>query len=328
MMRMDKKRVIPAVLLVALLAAGAGGYWHMTTPAAPVLSGNVDIRSVNVSFRVPGRLAQLTVDEGASVKTGMVLGQLDPAPLRHAVGEAEAALAALQARRSLYRHGYRREDIEQARATVASREAALVNASAVFARQSELAGSGASSQRLYDEARSARDQARAQLEAAQAQYQAMRQGFRVEEVAEVEANTRRAEAQLASVRLQLADTVLKAPSDGVVLTRAVEPGTLLAAGSTVFTVAVTRPVWVRAYVAEPELGRFATGTRVKVVRDGRAVPYDGVVGFVSPTAEFTPKNVETTDLRTTQVYRLRIVVTHPDDGLRQGMPVTVRLAGD
>jgi HlyD family secretion protein len=126
--------------------------------------------------------------------------------------------------------------------------------------------------------------------------------------------------------LQLADTVLTAPSAGIILTRAVEPGTMLSAGSTVLTLSLTDPVWVRAYVDEPDLGKVAPGTKVSVYTDARKEPYPGTVGFVSPTSEFTPKNVETTDLRTALVYRLRIVIDRPDSQLRQGMPVTVRIA--
>uniref|UniRef100_UPI0018EBD807 HlyD family efflux transporter periplasmic adaptor subunit n=1 Tax=Aquitalea sp. ASV11 TaxID=2795103 RepID=UPI0018EBD807 len=192
--------------------------------------------------------------------------------------------------------------------------------------QQELAGSGAAAVKALDAARSARQQAQAQYQAAQQQYQALSKGYRPQEVAEVDANVKRAEAQLASARLQLADTVLSAPSDGIILTRVLEPGSMLAAGSSVLTLSLRQPVWVRAYVAEPQLGQAQPGRKVWIYRDGRSQPYAAVVGFVSPTAEFTPKNVETADLRTAQVYRLRLIVSQPDAALRQGMPVTVKLA--
>ncbi|MDL0547133.1 efflux RND transporter periplasmic adaptor subunit, partial [Yersinia pestis] len=116
-----------------------------------------------------------------------------------------------------------------------------------------------------------------------------------------------------------------APSAGTVLTRAVEPGTILSASNTVFTVSLTDPVWVRAYVSERHLGQAIPGSEVEVFTDGRPdKPYHGKIGFVSPTAEFTPKTVETPDLRTDLVYRLRIIITDADESLRQGMPVTVR----
>jgi len=320
------KRVLFGIALL-LLAGGTYLWWQQQQAAAElVLSGNVDIREVNLSFRVGGRLQQLQVDEGAQIKAGQVLGRLDDAPQRNAVADAAAALAALQARQSLMHQGYRAEDVAQARAALDARQAVLTDARAAWQRQQELAGSGAAAVKALDAARSAHDQAQAQYQAAQQQYQALSKGYRPQEVAEVDANVQRAQAQLAAARLQLADTVLTAPANGIILTRAVEPGSMLAAGSTVLTLSLSQPVWVRAYVAEPQLGQAQPGRKVWIYRDGRSQPYAAVVGFVSPTAEFTPKNVETTDLRTAQVYRLRLIVSQPDAALRQGMPVTVKLA--
>ncbi|MET3120668.1 HlyD family secretion protein [Oxalobacteraceae bacterium GrIS 2.11] len=324
---MNKKILIAALIIIGILAAAVYWYQQKHHDGELTMSGNVDIRQVNLSFRVAGRLKNLHVDEGAQVKAGDVLGELDDQPYQIALSDARANRAALQAHRALYKKGYRKEDIKQAKATLTARLAAQLNASQLLQRQQKLTGSGAASQRLLDEAQSNFDQASAQVDAARLQYQELSNGYRKEEVAEVEANNDRAEAQLNNAQLQLSDTVLKAPSNGVILTRAVEPGSMLTAGSPVFTLSLTEPVWVRAYVAEPDLGKVAPGTRVKVMTDSRAEPYSGVVGFVSPTSEFTPKNVETSDLRTAMVYRLRIVIDQPDQQLRQGMPVTVKLVG-
>lgn len=323
-----KRQALIIGLLIAALLAGGGYAWRQRQLSQErlSLSGNVDIREVSLSFRVAGRLSSLNVDEGASVRAGTVLGELDAAPYRNALRDAEAALAAAQARQALYRSGPRREDIEQAQANLDARRAAQLNAEQTYQRQRQLADTGASAQRALDDARAQRDQAAAQAEAARQQWQALKHGYRKEEIAEADANAERATAQLAQAKLQLSDTRLLAPADGIILTRAVEPGSMLPAGGAVFTLSLTRPVWVRAYVSEPDLGRVAPGTKVKVRSDGRAQPYDGVVGFVSPSAEFTPKNVETQDLRTALVYRLRVVVQNPDAALRQGMPVTVTLA--
>jgi HlyD family secretion protein len=172
-----------------------------------------------------------------------------------------------------------------------------------------------------------RDQAAAQVTASEEQLRLLTSGFRKEEVADSDAQLSQARATLESARLALRDATLLAPSDGVILTRAIEKGSMVQAGTPAFSLSLTAPVWVRAYVGEPQLGRYAPGAKVTVLTDSRPdTPYRGVVGFVSPTAEFTPKTVETTDLRTALVYRLRIVIEDPDSQLRQGMPVTVRLA--
>lgn len=289
------------------------------------LSGNVDIREVNLAFRVGGRLQRLMVDEGAKVRAGELLGELDATPYRLAVRDATFNHAALLAHLDMYRAGYRKEDIAQAAATLAARLAAQHDAELVYARQLRLDHTGATSDKALDDALAQRDQARAQTAAARAQYTELKRGYRKQEIAEAAADEQRARVQVEQARLQWSDTKLFAPSNGTIITRAVEPGSMLTPQSTVLTLSLDSPVWIRAYAAEPDLGRVAPGTAVKIYTDSRHAPYDGVVGFVSPTAEFTPKNVETQDLRTALVYRLRIIVSNPDGALRQGMPVTIRL---
>lgn len=320
---MRNKIIIVAIAILAIVVFYLYEQKHKSSELT--LSGNVDIRQVNLSFRVGGQLKKLRVDEGAQVEAGDVLGILDNKPYKFAFIEAQANQAALEARLALYKKGYRKEDIQQAKANLTARIAAQENADHLLQRQKKLIGTGANSQRNLDDAQSNFDQAKAQADAARQQYMALHSGFRKEEVAEIEANYERATAQLQSAALQLSNTVLKAPSKGIILTRAVEPGTVLSPGSSVFTLSLTEPVWVRAYVAEPDLGSVAPGTKVNVFTDSRSEPYDGVIGFVSPTSEFTPKNVETADLRTALVYRLRVVIDKPDSQLRQGMPVTVKV---
>lgn len=192
---------------------------------------------------------------------------------------------------------YQRE-VDAAKALLNQQQAALNYAQTVFAREKKLYGTGASSVDRYQNAQALLAQALASLDKAQA------------------------DLSLSTLRLQ--DTSLNSPSDGVVLTRAVEPGTMLAANSPVLTISLINPIWVRAYVNEPQLSKAKQGTKVSVYSDsnpGKAYP--GIIGFVSPVAEFTPKTVETTDLRTQLVYRLRIVMQDPNQELRQGMPVTV-----
>jgi len=324
---MIKKQIlIPAVLAVAALGAGYACRASRAT-ARTTLYGNVDIREVSLAFRVGGRVADVLVDEGASVKAGDVVALLDEEPLRNALAAAEATAAAVGARNALLRKGYRAEDVAQARARRDQAQAALDEAERQYSRQRTLQPEGASSKKALDMALAQRDQAAAALRAAGEDLRRLEAGYRREEIAESDGQLRQAQAALETARLNLRDARLTAPSEGVILTRAVEKGSMVQAGAAGFSLSLTRPVWVRAYVDEPQLGRFSTGTAVTVHTDtDPAKAYHGVVGFVSPTAEFTPKSVETPDLRTALVYRLRIVVSDPDAGLRQGMPVTVRLA--
>lgn len=321
-----KKPVMAIVIIVVLLAALGGGWmWHQSRQETPLtLYGNVDIRTVNLSFRVSGRLASLAVDEGDAIKAGQPLGVIDRAPYENALMQAKANVSAAEAKYALVAEGYRNEEIAQAQAAVNQAQAAYDYARNFYQRQQGLWKTRVISANELENARSSRDQAQAQLKSARDKLIQYRTGNRPQEIAQAKASLEQAQAQLAQAELDLKDTQLIAPSDGTLLTRAVEPGSMLNAGSTVLTLSLTRPVWVRAYVNEASLHQAQPGQTVRLYIDGRPdKPYHGKIGFVSPTAEFTPKTVETPDLRTDLVYRLRIIVTDADDALRQGMPVTV-----
>lgn len=321
-----KKPVVVILLIVILLAAlGGGWWWYQSSRQQPLtLYGNVDIRTVNMSFRVGGRLASLTVDEGDSIRAGQTLGELDRAPYENALLQAQANVSTAQAQYDLMMAGYRAEEIAQAAAAVKQAQAAYDYALNFYQRQLGLRASSAISANDLENARSSRDQAQATLKSAQDKLRQYRAGNRPQEIAQAKASLEQAQAALAQAKLDLHDTVLTAPSDGTLMTRAVEPGTMLNAGGTVLTLSLTHPVWVRAYVDEKNLGQAQPGREVLLYTDSRPdKPYHGKIGFVSPSAEFTPKTVETPDLRTDLVYRLRIVVNDADGALRQGMPVTV-----
>jgi len=275
---------------------------------------------------VPGKLLEVLRDEGDAVRPGDKLARLDDEPLRREVEEARAQTASTQARLQMLEAGYRPEEIAQARALWREREATLANAERWFQRQEQLLKTKAISEQDREDAQARFREAEARAKSAREQLTLLEAGYRPEEITQARAEFARAGAALASAELRLKDTVLEAPAAGVVITRAQEPGAILPAGATVLTVSLQEPVWVRAYISEPDLGRVHPGAKVRVLTDSRpGQPYAGQVGFISPRAEFTPKSVETTELRTSLVYRLRIVVTDADAGLRQGMPVTVIL---
>ncbi|SCC02083.1 HlyD family secretion protein [Kosakonia oryzendophytica] len=322
---MKKPVVVIVVAIIVLAVLGGGWMWYQSKQENSLtLYGNVDIRTVNLSFRVGGRLASLAVDEGDTIKRGQLLGELDKAPYENALLQAQANVSTAQAKYSLATAGYRDEEIAQAVAAVNQARAAYDYAQNYYQRQLGLIKSHAIPANDLENARSSRDQAQATLKSAQDKLSQYRAGNRPQEIAQAKAGLEQAEAALAQAQLDLQDTALIAPANGTLLTRAVEPGSMLSAGGTVLTLSLTRPVWIRAYVDERNLQQAQPGQEVTLYTDGRPnKPYHGKIGFVSPTAEFTPKTVETPDLRTDLVYRLRIIVTDADDTLRQGMPVTI-----
>jgi HlyD family secretion protein len=321
------------VLIAVVPVAASLGWWVWQSGSAKddgsVFYGNVDIREVNLGFRVTGRVEKMLKDEGDPVYAGEAVALLDPEPFQHQLDEAKANLDALVAMRDLKRNGNRVEDISQAAASVAELQATLGNAKVELARQQKLLAASVVSRREYDDAEAQYREVAARTQSAQENLRQLESGFRVEEIAEAEANAAEALAKVKTAETNLIDTKLIAPEDGVVMTRAVEAGSIMEAGLTALTINLKNPVWVRAYVSEPFLARVKPGASVEIYTDfNRTKPYHGQIGYVSPRAEFTPKSVETTDLRTALVYRFRVVVSDPDDNLRQGMPVTVRLADE
>lgn len=325
---MNKKRM--ALLILAAVVAVALGSWLLRKSSGDggvlVLYGNVDIRKVDLAFRVGGRVAEVTFEEGDFVAPGQVVAHLDDTPYRDEVGLALALQSQAAAQLHKMQAGSRPQEIAQAKALVAERQATLHNLQLEYNRSKNLVSSGAISKQAFDNATARLQEGRARLATAQQGLRLARDGFRSEDVAAARANFEAAEAGLAGARTRLADTEIKAPAAGVILTRVEEPGAIVQAGQTVAILSLVDPVWVRAYVEEPDLGRIRPGMIAEVFTDSApGKPYRGHVGFISPEAEFTPKAVQTEELRTRLVFQLRIVVDNPDQGLRQGMPVTVRL---
>lgn len=326
-MKTTAKSLLVAAVVV-LVGAGAAYAWreHRAGDDGLLrLYGNVDIREVQLAFRQPGRVTEMVFDEGDAVSAGARMATIDARPYEEALAAAEASARIAQAELAKMRRGLRPQEIAQAREALNRASAVADDTERNLDRQSGLLASGASSQRTVDAARAAHEQAIAAVKAARAALSQATEGFRREDIAATEARLAAAEAARAQAATALADTALHAPSDGTVLARVREPGSMVASHSTVYSLSLDAPVYVRAYVGEPDLGRIAPGTPVRVRTDSSTRSYRGQVGFVSPRAEFTPKTVETTELRTDLVYRLRIVVDDADNALRQGMPVTVEV---
>jgi HlyD family secretion protein len=276
-----KKIIVSIVLLAILIGLMILGvlffvrvgenHNHLT------LYGNVDVRQVDISFRVSGKVEQLLFEEGDFVREGMLMATLEKTPYDDQVRQAAANLEAIKSN--------------------------LKNAEILLKRRKELIVVGGVSQEDLDNAQSNRDQLQADLYAA--------------------------EAALAVARDNLDYIKTSCPTDGTILSRIREPGTVVNPSDPIYTLSVASPVWIRAYVDEPHLGKVYFGMSAEIRTDTKGgLVYMGKVGFISPMAEFTPKTVQSAELRTDLVYRLRIYVDNPDQGLKQGMPVTVKLLTD
>lgn len=326
----SRAKSVRALLVLAVLGA-AGGYWwqsHRGQADGPLLlQGNVEVRQVNLGFKVSGRIKELAVDEGDKVAQGDKLASLDKVYFEDSLRQMRAQRDQSAANLAKMVAGNRPQEIAQAEALVAEREATLANMKTTTDRAQQLLKTAAGTQKAYDDAVMASKQAEAQLDSSREALRLMKLGFREEDIDLARAQLAEKDANIRVAERQLADADLFAPSAGVVLSRVRELGAIVNAGETVFVVSLTTPVWVRSYVSEPDLGRIRPGMDVELRTDlPGAKPLKGRIGFIATTAEFTPKTVETRELRTALVYRIRIVADDPDNILRQGMPMTVVVA--
>ncbi len=328
---MNKKSVGIAMLATTLVGAGV---WYWSRPAANdkelVLYGNVDLRQVALAFSASERVAGVFAEEGQRVKAGEVLAELDTRGLRLRLAEAEAQAAALQQALARLKAGTRPEEVAQSRARTAAAQAeadlARQQLERVLAVQQDSSGRAVSQQDV-DAARARAKAAQAQLEQARQGQELARHGPRREDIAQAQAQSDAAQAAIALLRHQLGEATLKAPLNAVVRARLMEPGDMASPQRPVYTLAMADPKWVRTYVRESDLGRVKPGMAAAISIDSQpGKVLAGKVGYISSVAEFTPKTVQTEDLRTALVYEVRVLAEDKADVLRMGMPATVRIA--
>ncbi len=326
------KKPLIAIFLIVVLALGAWAWWHQRAKDhddALVLHGNVDIRQIALAFDGSGRVAELRVEEGDRVNAGAVLGMLDTRTLALQAEQAQAQIGVQQQTLQRLRNGARPQEIAQARSRVTAAQVDAAQAEQDLQRLQGIAantqGRGVSAQDL-DRAKSHLQVVQAKLTDQQEALRLTELGPRAEDIAGAEAQLKAAQAQLALLQHQIAQGQLKAPADAVVRSRLLEPGDMATPQKPVLALALTQPKWVRVYVGEPDLGRVKPGMQARVTTDGSpSQSIAGKIGYISSVAEFTPKSVQTEELRTSLLYELRVLVDDPQDVLRLGQPATVHL---
>lgn len=324
-----KKPIVMIVLLAAVAACWFGWqHWRPQGQDAGVFYGNIDVRQVSLAFDGSGRVAQVGVEEGDRVQPGQVLAVLDTRTLALQADQAAAQLRAQEENLRRLKNGARPAEIAQARSRLAAARADAQRARREQARLERIAtaSAGAVSVQDVDRARSAARVAQAAVKERQDALALVQEGARREEIDAADAQAAAARAQLALLRHQLEQGDLRAPVAAVVRSRLLEPGDMASPQRPVLALAVTSPKWARIYVDESSLGQVKPGQAAQLSVDsmpGRTLA--GKIGCISSVAEFTPKSVQTEVLRTSLVYEVRVLVDDPDDVLRLGQPVTVRL---
>jgi HlyD family secretion protein len=375
-----KKRIVIAGAILAAVAALVGWrVWGQNHGNGSVvrLSGNIEMVTVDVSFRIPGRLAQRLVDEGALVDKDKVVAVLDHTDLDRELAQRQAEVQAAQAALDELLAGSRPEEIAQAQAaaekarsalddllagarpqeiasaeaTVARTQADQTNAKSLYDRAVQMRESQFATAKEVDDAKAAYDsaharvleaqenlklvkagarkdqveQARSALRQAQEAHALVQAGPRKETIEQARARLAQTQAGLGLAQVRVDDATIHAPIAGMVLAKNAEPGEYLSPGTPVITLGDVTNVYLRAFVSESDLGRVKLGQPAKVKIDGTSRVFEGRVSFISPQAEFTPKNVQTEKERVKLVYRIKVDLPNPDMELKAGMPADAEI---
>jgi len=383
-----RRRILIILLLLIAVAIGGviwSGGFSRPDPNRIKLSGNIELTQVDISFKIPGKLVERTVDEGDPVKKGMLIAridrdQMDQQRTRDTAGvssaefemqqsktsiawqrqtlagdidQKKAALGQAQAHLAELLAGSRPQEIQQAQSAVAEAHAQYEQAKLDWDRAQTLFKNDDISRSQYDAYRTRSESTAAALKQAQERLALVQEGPRKEDIEaarqQVEqakatlqmseanrletqrreqefedrrAQVERARAQVGMTDAQLADTTVRSPVDGVVLVKSAELGEVVAAGTTVVSIGQIDRPWMRAYINERDLGRVKLGMPAKVTSDSYpGKVYSGRVSFISPEAEFTPKQIQTPEERVKLVYRIKIEVENPNRELKSNMPV-------
>lgn len=320
-------RIILLVVLVSIAVLGVRWFINANEKGSGTelkIYGNIDIRKADLAFNEQERIAGVLVEEGDRVSKGQVLAMLQTHRLEAQIKEAEAQIDAQQEVVKRLEAGTRPQEIAQARAELAAAKAKVRNSRLNFDRISQTSGAGATSQEALDNARAQFDVDKAQLEVKEKALNLALEGPRKEDIAAAKNTLEALKASLSLLKIRLGEMTLISPAPGVIQNRILEPGEIATPSRPVLTLALTDPKWVRAYVPEPDLGRIRLGMKTAILSDSFPKKrFKGWIGFISPVAEFTPKTVETEDLRSKLVYEVRVFVHDVKDQLRLGMPVTV-----
>ncbi len=270
-----------AIIIILILVGGMIYFLLNSSKDDGVLTlfGNIEIRQVDLSFQVPGKIEKMFFEEGDDVKKGDLVALLDTKD---------------------YKANY-----EKAAAEVERSSALSKNAQEIYDRKNPLCTDSTISKQECDSILNTKNETKANVDAAI--------------------------ANKSFAKNQLDYTKLYAPDDGIVMVRVQEPGATVQKAQAVYTLAKNKPIWIRTYVSEKDLGNIKYDMKAKVLTDsvdpntGKKREYQGRIGYISPVAEFTPKTVQTEDLRTDLVYRIRVYIDEPDSFLRQGMPTTIKI---
>lgn len=286
-----------------------------------LVTGTIESRTARISPRVSGRVLRVLVEEGQRVKPGQPLVELDHEYLDLQLKQAEAAVAVARAQLELLRSGARNEDIIQTEQQLKQAEINLEQARNDANRFRRLYEQGSITQKQEEEAENRLALAEAQCNQVREALKKIKSLVRPEEIEAAEARLRQAEAAAELLKKNIEDSIVICPVEGVVTEKVVEPGELVNPGATLVTISCLDPVYLWVYITAEELGRVRLGQRAEVMIDSFPnKSFEGKIVYLSPEAEFTPKNIQTREDRVKLVFAVKIELPNPEGQLKPGLP--------
>ena len=310
------KRIL--FLTFLLISAGCGGNNNDNAISA---SGTIETTEVNISAKSPGQILSLRASEGSVVHIGDTLARTDTTNYAFNYHQLLASSAQAEAQLELLEHGSRREDIEQAAEQVKQSQANYKNAKDDEQRTKDLLAANAATKKQYDDAATRLETAQAAFNSSQDAFQKLKSGSRAEDIAAAKARFEQTKVQANQALQSLRDGIVISPVSGTVTHKVLNQGEMAGVNGTIVTISVVDPVKLTIYVSDKDLGKVKIGAKATVKIDTyKDKTYSGNVIYISPQAEFTPKNVQTTEDREKLVFAVKIEVANPDGALKPGMP--------
>lgn len=325
---MNRKRVVAGVVVLVVVAVVSALVVRARSAGqagdAITASGTVEAREADLGFQAAGRIVSIDADEGDAVAAGQMLAVLDTAELSARRAAVAAQLDAARAQLTELERGARPEEVAQARAAAAAARQRLEDAQRDLERTRTLREGGAVSQEALDKASTGYAVAKSAADQAEEQLRLVLAGPRRERIEAARAQVQQAQATVQQLDATLSNAVIRAPFAGVITVRHREPGEVISPGLPVLTLMNPADRWVRIFVREDAVGRIQLGEPATITSD--ADPdhrYVGRVSFIASEAEFTPKNVQTSEERVKLVYAVKVAITGDAPALKQGVPADV-----
>ena len=314
------KRIALTLALMSTTAVFVTGCSKSLDDSTIRASGHIEATEVRLAAKVGGRLLEAPLEEGEAITAGVLVAQFETVDAEHRLAQARANAEAADAQLRLLLAGSRAEDLRRAEDQMAQAQAELDAARRDLDRLSGLADRGSATEKSRDDAATRKEIAERAVAAARAQLDKLVAGPRRQEIEAARAQRASAEAMVAAVEQQISDATVLTPTGGVVTTRIAEPGEVLPPGATIAVLTDLARPWLTVWIDEPSLSRVTLGQSVTVRVDGSDRDFEGTVSFISPVAEFTPKNVQTPDERAKLVFRVKVRLDNTDGIFKPGMP--------